>query len=191
MLDHAAVDVVIVVENDAALACDAVICTKPLCNFQGVFRLADEPDHIGGLLSACAFCPPNTGHYNLAGTARFFQFTAAVPGNAERRSAFADYEVPHGYGFTFMVIGAVDANIRLGFHILDRFRGIHRGQIMDCLELDPGKLKRASTMDSSTTLEVTRYLVEIDGVTVIDIDKYAGRYYVDGEDILAEVNALI
>lgn len=58
-------------------------------------------------------------------------------------------------------------------------------------ELDPGKLKRASTMDSSTTLEVTRYLVEIDGVTVIDIDKYAGRYYVDGEDILAEVNALI
>ena len=30
-----------------------------------------------------------------------------------------------------------------------------------------------------------------DGVTVIDIDKYAGRYYVDGEDILAEVNALI
>ena len=33
--------------------------------------------------------------------------------------------------------------------------------------------------DSSTTLEVTRYLVEIDGVTVIDIDKYAGRYYVD------------
>lgn len=46
-------------------------------------------------------------------------------------------------------------------------------------------------MDSSTTLEVTRYLVEIDGVTVIDIDKYTGRYYVDGEDILAEVNALI
>ena len=58
-------------------------------------------------------------------------------------------------------------------------------------ELDPGKLKRAATMDSSTTLEVTRYLVEIDGVTVIDIDKYGGRYYVDGEDILAEVNALI
>lgn len=46
-------------------------------------------------------------------------------------------------------------------------------------------------MDSSTTLEVTRYLVEIDGVTVIDIDKYAGSYHVDGEDILAEVNALI
>ena len=58
-------------------------------------------------------------------------------------------------------------------------------------ELDPGKLKRADTMSSSTTLEVTRYLMEVDGQTVIDIDKFAGRYYVDGEDMRAEINALI
>ena len=83
MLDHTAVDVVIVVEDDAALACGAVICAKLLCDFLGVFRLADEPDHIGRLLAACAFCPPDTGYYNLACAARFFQFTTAVPGNAE------------------------------------------------------------------------------------------------------------
>ena len=58
-------------------------------------------------------------------------------------------------------------------------------------ELDPGKLKRADTMGSTTTLEVTRYLMEVDGQTVIDIDKFAGRYYVDGEDMRAEINALI
>lgn len=58
-------------------------------------------------------------------------------------------------------------------------------------ELDPGKLKRADTMGSTTTLEVTRYLMEVDGTTVIDIDKFAGRYYVDGEDMRAEINALI
>ena len=39
--------------------------------------------------------------------------------------------------------------------------------------------------------EVTRYLMEVDGTTVIDIDKFAGRYYVDGEDMRAEINALI
>ena len=58
-------------------------------------------------------------------------------------------------------------------------------------ELNPGKLKRADTMSSTTTLEVTRYLMEVDGQTVIDIDKFAGRYYVDGEDMRAEINALI
>ena len=49
----------------------------------------------------------------------------------------------------------------------------------------------ADTMGSTTTLEVTRYLMEVDGTTVIDIDKFAGRYYVDGEDMRAEINALI
>ncbi len=58
-------------------------------------------------------------------------------------------------------------------------------------ELDPGKVKRADTMGSSTTLEVTQYLMEIDGETVIDIDKFGGRYYVDGEDMRAEINAII
>lgn len=33
--------------------------------------------------------------------------------------------------------------------------------------------------------------MEVDGQTVIDIDKFAGRYYVDGEDMRAEINALI
>ena len=58
-------------------------------------------------------------------------------------------------------------------------------------ELDPGTVKRASTMDSTTTLEVTRYLIEIDGVTVVDIDRFAGRYYVDEEDQREVINALI
>ena len=58
-------------------------------------------------------------------------------------------------------------------------------------ELDPGKVKRADTMGSTTTLEVTKYLVEVDGQTVIDIDKLGGRYFVDGEDMRSEINALI
>lgn len=46
-------------------------------------------------------------------------------------------------------------------------------------------------LPTQTDDEVTRYLMEVDGTTVIDIDKFAGRYYVDGEDMRAEINALI
>ena len=140
MLDHAAVDVVVVVEDDAALTSGAVIRAELLSDFLCAFRLADELDHISGLLSACAFCPPNAGHHDLSRTARLFQFAAAVSGSAQRRCAFADDEVPHGHGLAVPVIGTADAHIRLGSHILHRFRSIHGGQIVDCLKLDPGEL---------------------------------------------------
>ena len=140
MLDHAAVDVIIVIEDDAALACSAVIRTKLLGDFLRAFRLADELDHIGGLLSAGAFCPTDTSHHDLARAARFFQFAAAVPGSAQRRCTFADDEVPHGHRLAIPVVGSVNTHIQLRFYIPHRFRSIHGGQIVDCLELDSGKL---------------------------------------------------
>ena len=150
MLDHAAVDVIIVVEDNAALAGGAVICAEFLCNFLCAFRLADELDHISGLLPACAFRPSNAGHHNLSRAARFFQFAAAVPGSAHRRCTFADDEVPHGHRLTIPVVGSVNTHIRLRFYIPHRFRSIHGGQIVDCLELDPGELGK--DLDAITVL---------------------------------------
>lgn len=139
-LDHAAVDVVIIIEDDAALTGGAVIRAELLGNLLCAFRLADEPDHIGRLFSACAFRPPNAGHHDLAGAARLFQLTAAVAGSAQRRCAFADDKVPHGHGLAIPIIGAVDTHVWLGFYIPHRFRGIHCGQIMNRLKFDTGKL---------------------------------------------------
>ena len=54
-----------------------------------------------------------------------------------------------------------------------------------------GEMKKLVEFADILTPNVTRYLMEVDGTTVIDIDKFAGRYYVDGEDMRAEINALI
>lgn len=120
-----------------------------------------------------------------------------VPGQFESMEATLTWNTLYSYATKMLHPGrSVQITLRAAMQNEDKDGGYTYKGLRIVLggkpkELDPGKLKRASTMDSSTTLEVTRYLVEIDGVTVIDIDKHAGRYYVDGEDILAEVNALI
>ena len=46
-------------------------------------------------------------------------------------------------------------------------------------------------MDSEVTIELTYLLVEVDGEEVLCIDKLNHVYRIDGEDQLAEINALI
>lgn len=58
-------------------------------------------------------------------------------------------------------------------------------------KFNPGNVQRGKSMGAEVTIEVTKYLVEVDGQTVIDIDKLNERYIVNGEDLLAPIKALI
>lgn len=53
--------------------------------------------------------------------------------------------------------------------------------------ISPGKVKAADTMGASVTLELTYVHIEIDGQTVIKIDKLNEVFIVDGEDLLADI----
>ena len=52
-------------------------------------------------------------------------------------------------------------------------------------KLTGGKLKRASTMDSGVTLNILNILIEVDGESVVELDKMNPTYRVNGVDLLA------
>lgn len=54
-----------------------------------------------------------------------------------------------------------------------------------------GKMKRGETMDTSITLSLRYILVEIDGETVVELDKLNNKFVINGEDMLASINPLI
>lgn len=54
-----------------------------------------------------------------------------------------------------------------------------------------GKVEKGEGMDCTVKLELTYLLIEVDGVTVVEIDKLNGKYVVNDEDMLAEINTLI
>lgn len=47
-------------------------------------------------------------------------------------------------------------------------------------------MKRASTMDSGVTLNILYILIEVDGESVLELDKMNPTYKVNGVDLLAE-----
>lgn len=53
-----------------------------------------------------------------------------------------------------------------------------------------GTLKRAGTMDSSVSLSVTYLLIEVDGETLLELDKLNQVYKQFGQDMLAEVKEM-
>lgn len=65
-----------------------------------------------------------------------------------------------------------------------RVRGIPK-------KLELGKLETAATMDSSNTLELVYLKETYDGVTKIEIDKFARIFKINGTDYLAEVRAAL
>ena len=55
----------------------------------------------------------------------------------------------------------------------------------------PGKLKRAEGMEATVTMELTYIMIEVDGVTMLEIDKLNQKYIVNGKDMLAGIAALV
>ena len=55
----------------------------------------------------------------------------------------------------------------------------------------PGHLEACRHDGGYHTLELLTYKVEVDDQVIFDIDKLGGKYVVNGEDLRAEINALI
>lgn len=53
-----------------------------------------------------------------------------------------------------------------------------------------GSAKQGTAMGASVKLELTYYMVEVDGTVVIEVDKLNSVLKINGEDILAEAKAL-
>lgn len=58
-------------------------------------------------------------------------------------------------------------------------------------KLELGKLETSATMDASNTLELVYIKQTYDGVTKLEIDKFARVFSVNGTDYLAEVRAAL
>lgn len=58
-------------------------------------------------------------------------------------------------------------------------------------QLELGKLETSATMDASNTLEVIYIKVSYDGVTKIEIDKFARVFVINGTDYMAGVKAAL
>lgn len=57
-------------------------------------------------------------------------------------------------------------------------------------KLAGGKLKNGNPMDTSVTLTVLYILIEVDGATVIELDKLNEVFKVNGTDMLAEIKEM-
>ena len=54
----------------------------------------------------------------------------------------------------------------------------------------PGKLKAGNPMDTSITLSILYILIELDGASVLELDKLNEVFKINGNDILAKVKEL-
>ena len=70
---------------------------------------------------------------------------------------------------------------------LRRLRIVMGGRVK---EFNPGTVKKGDAMDAETTLELTYYMIEVDGEQVVEVDKLNGVYKVNGSDMLAGIAAL-
>lgn len=87
----------------------------------------------------------------------------------------------------FCLRGAIqctDPNAKTSFVPM---RVVVRGKATD---ITPGKLKQTEAMDTKIAIQTTYYKIEIDGKTVIELDKWNSVYIVDGQDILADVRRM-
>ncbi|MEZ3453524.1 MAG: phage major tail tube protein [Oscillospiraceae bacterium] len=66
-------------------------------------------------------------------------------------------------------------------------RVVARGR---CKKIAPGTVKQREAMDSSISLDLTFYMVEMDGKERIRLDKLNGEFKINGEDMLASIHKL-
>ena len=71
------------------------------------------------------------------------------------------------------------------------YKGLRIVEIGRVKEFTPGKIKAGEGMEAKAKLELTYLMIENDGEEIIAIDKLNGIYRVQGEDMLADVAALI
>lgn len=57
-------------------------------------------------------------------------------------------------------------------------------------KFSPGKLKVGSTMDTKITLTLLYILIELDGKSVLELDKLNEVFKINGKDVLAEIKRM-
>lgn len=91
----------------------------------------------------------------------------------------------------------IDLNLRASKQVIDSktteidftsMRIAMRGKLKN---FKPGKVQQATQMDSSITLEILYFLIEIDGESKFELDKLNFIYKVNGKDILEKVRKFI
>lgn len=93
-------------------------------------------------------------------------------------------------------LSAVNLTFRASQQVYDKtggyaFKGlriVERGRVK---EFKPGKLVCAEGMEATVILEVTYLLLEVDGVTMLEIDKLNPKYVVNNKDMLAGIAELV
>ena len=133
----------------------------------------------------------------LSGAGILGEIDAPVPGQIE--SSEMQIKWNHLYSHAARMMNpneTVQLTIRAAQQAANKEGGVvYKGLRVVCSghpkEIDLGTLKRADTMGATTTLELLTYKVEVDDQVIFDIDKLGGKYVVNGEDLRAEINALI
>lgn len=92
-------------------------------------------------------------------------------------------------------INTVNLTLRAAQQVYDKtggyaFKGLRIVMGGRVKEFNPGTVKKGDTMDAETTLELTYYMIEVDGEQVVEVDKLNGVYKVNGSDMLAGITAL-
>ena len=91
---------------------------------------------------------------------------------------------------------AVNLTFRASQQVYDKtggydFKGLRIVEQGRVKKFKPGKLKRAEGMEATVTMELTYIMIEVDGVTMLEIDKLNQKYIVNGKDMLAGIAALV
>ena len=92
-------------------------------------------------------------------------------------------------------LNTVNLTLRAAQQVYDKtggyaFKGLRIVMGGRVKEVNPGTVKKGNAMDAETTLELTYYMIEVDGEQVVEVDKLNGVYKVNGSDMLAGIAAL-
>ena len=92
-------------------------------------------------------------------------------------------------------LNTVNLTLRAAQQVYDKtggyaFKGLRIVMGGRVKEFNPGTGKKGDALDAETTLELTYYMIEVDGEQVVEVDKLNGVYKVNGSDMLAGIAAL-
>lgn len=92
-------------------------------------------------------------------------------------------------------LNTVNLTLRAAQQVYDKtggyaFKGLRIVMGGRVKEFNPGTVKKGDAMDAETRLELTYYMIEVDGEQVVEVDKLNGVYKVNGSDMLAGIAAL-
>lgn len=68
-----------------------------------------------------------------------------------------------------------------------QMRVVIRGR---AVKFSPGKVKAGAAMETKVTLTLLYILIELDGKSVLELDKFNEVYKVNGVDVLAEIKEM-